>query len=55
MQTGVTAVQDAKRLQKNTRKWMLCGIITTSLGIIAIVLAVVLTIRPWETARKLRL
>eukprot|EP00798_Chlamydomonas_sp_ICE-L_P018466 gene18466-24952_t len=38
---GTTALQEAKTLQKNTRKWMCCGIATLLIIILIIVLAVV--------------
>jgi syntaxin 1B/2/3 len=40
VETGTNAVVDAKNIQKNTRKWMLCGIITAIIAIIIIVLAI---------------
>jgi syntaxin 1B/2/3 len=45
VQSGTVALQDAKRLQKNTRKWMCCGVIVLLLVALAIVLAVW---RPWQ-------
>lgn len=38
---GTEALVDAKRLQKNTRKWMCCAIITLLIVALIIVLAVV--------------
>jgi t-SNARE complex subunit (syntaxin) len=45
VQSGTAALQDAKRLQKNTRKWMCCGVVVLLLVALAIVLAVW---RPWQ-------
>ncbi len=42
---GTEALQDAKRLQKNTRKWMCCAIMIMLIVALVIVLAVV---RPWR-------
>ncbi len=41
LQTGTDALVDAKKLQKNTRKWMCCGIIILLIVALVIVLAVV--------------
>mmetsp|Transcript_49877 Transcript_49877/g.159511 ORF Transcript_49877/g.159511 Transcript_49877/m.159511 type:complete len:89 (+) Transcript_49877:1129-1395(+) len=42
---GTTSLVSAKALQKNTRKWMCCGII-----ILLVILAVILVgvLKPWE-------
>lgn len=42
---GTEALQDAKQLQKNTRKWMCCAIMIMLIVALVIVLAVV---RPWK-------
>ncbi|KAG2497279.1 hypothetical protein HYH03_004863 [Edaphochlamys debaryana] len=42
---GTEALQDAKQLQKNTRKWMCCAIMIMLVVALVIVLAVV---RPWR-------
>lgn len=47
VQSGTAALQDAKQLQKSTRKWMCCGIITLLIVAIIIVLVVV---KPWQFA-----
>ncbi len=49
VQSGTSALQDAKQLQKSTRKWMCCGIITLLIIAVIIVLVVV---KPWELAAK---
>jgi syntaxin 1B/2/3 len=38
---GTEALVDAKKLQKNTRKWMCCGIVILLIVALIIVLAVV--------------
>ena len=38
---GTQALQDAKQLQKNTRKWMCCAIVVLLIIALIIVLAVV--------------
>jgi syntaxin 1B/2/3 len=43
------ALQDAKQLQKNTRKWMCCGLIVLLIIALIIVLAVV---QPWKYIRQ---
>lgn len=48
VKTGTDALVDAKRLQKNTRKWMCCGIIILLIVALIIVLAVV---QPWKLAK----
>jgi syntaxin 1B/2/3 len=49
VQSGTSALQDAKQLQKNTRKWMCCGIITLLIVAVIIVLVVV---KPWQFAAR---
>lgn len=44
VQGGTVALQEAKKHQKNTRKWMCCGIITL-LFIAAII--VIFVVKPW--------
>ncbi|EFJ50200.1 Qa-SNARE, Sso1/Syntaxin1-type [Volvox carteri f. nagariensis] len=46
---GTEALQDAKQLQKNTRKWMCCAIMIMLIVALVIVLAVV---RPWRYLQK---
>ncbi|GFR49180.1 hypothetical protein Agub_g11204 [Astrephomene gubernaculifera] len=46
---GTEALQDAKQLQKNTRKWMCCAIMIMLIVALVIVLAVV---RPWKYLQK---
>jgi syntaxin 1B/2/3 len=47
VQSGTAALQDAKRLQKNTRKWMCCAV-----GVLLVIaLIVVLAVwQPWKLA-----
>lgn len=40
--SGTAALQDAKRLQKNTRKWMCCGIV------VLLVIALIVTLAVWQ-------
>ena len=47
VQSGTAALQDAKQLQKSTRKWMCCGIVTLLIVALVIVLVVV---KPWQFA-----
>lgn len=47
VQSGTEALQDAKQLQKKTRKWMCCGIIT--LLVVAAVIVIVV-VKPWTLA-----
>lgn len=49
VQSGTTALQDAKQLQKKTRKLMCCAIIIVLIVALVIVLAVV---RPWQFAAQ---
>ena len=46
---GTQALEDAKQYQKNTRKWMCCGVIILLVVALVIVLAVV---QPWKFARQ---
>ena len=52
VQRGNTALQNAKKLQKNSRKWMCIAIIILLL-IVAIVVVGVL--RPWKSGKALKL
>jgi len=45
IQQGVTALQNAKKLQKNSRKWMCYAIILLLVIVVVIVVAV---IQPWK-------
>ena len=45
VQSGTVALQDAKQLQKKTRKWMCCGVIT--LLVVAAVIVIVV-VKPWQ-------
>jgi syntaxin 1B/2/3 len=45
IQHGVTALQNAKKLQKNSRKWMCYAIILLLVIVVVIVVAV---IQPWK-------
>lgn len=47
VQSGTAALQDAKKLQKNTRKWMCCAV-----GVLLVIaLIVVLAVwQPWKLA-----
>ncbi|XP_057969841.1 syntaxin-132-like [Malania oleifera] len=48
VQSGNTALQKAKRLQKNSRKWMCIAIIILLIIVVIIVLAVV---KPWNSSK----
>lgn len=62
VQSGTVALQDAKMLQKKTRKWMCCAIILLLVTAAVIVVVVsgcdtvcmmfVMTLMQWVTARK---
>jgi syntaxin 1B/2/3 len=45
IQQGVSALQNAKKLQKNSRKWMCYAIILLLVIVVVIVVAV---IQPWK-------
>lgn len=47
VQSGTSALQDAKQLQKSTRKWMCCGIITL---LIVAAIIVIFVVKPWQLA-----
>ncbi|KAJ3681080.1 hypothetical protein LUZ60_015569 [Juncus effusus] len=48
LQSGTTALQKAKRLQKNSRKWTCIAIII----LLIIVLVVLLSLKPWNWGKK---
>jgi syntaxin 1B/2/3 len=45
--SGTAALQDAKRLQKNTRKWICCAVVALLVVVLIVVLAVW---QPWKLA-----
>jgi syntaxin 1B/2/3 len=47
VQSGTVALQKAKKLQKNSRKWMCIAIIILLLIVVVIVVAV---IQPWKSS-----
>lgn len=48
VQSGTTALQEAKTLQKKTRKWMCCAIM---LLLIVAAIIVIVVIKPWNLAK----
>jgi syntaxin 1B/2/3 len=42
LQGGTTAIVEAKNLQKNTRKWIMFGVVIALLIVLVIVLAIIL-------------
>lgn len=47
VESGVNELVQAKKYQKNTRKWMCCGLVVL---LIIIAVIVVVAIRPWRYA-----
>lgn len=48
VQTGTTALQNAKKLQKSSRKWMCIAIIILLLIVAVVVIGV---LKPWKQGR----
>ncbi len=49
VQGGTAALQDAKKMQRNTRKWMCCGIF---LLLIVAAIIVIFVVRPWTLVKQ---